>query len=152
MNRNYAIKDKDREVLSFNGLLTKNVGLVRMADNQYTSIIWLTQGKYTIVDNEDWEHEGRSNAVLDIEWSLLKTDYEDRAKAALTELLILDEGCLESALFGMLKEVSAQRGEPYERYMFACMKLESPDTYNEYKGQLKAAIQAYIQTAIKGEK
>lgn len=61
---NYVIKDKDREVISFNGLLTKIVGLVRMADNQYTSIIWLKQGFYTIVDSADYENLSKLKIYL----------------------------------------------------------------------------------------
>lgn len=34
----------------------------------------------------DWEHEGRKNEILDIEWGLLKDDYYQKAKAVLSAL------------------------------------------------------------------
>lgn len=34
----------------------------------------------------NWEHDGRANEVLDIEWRLLKTDYIDKAKAIIEHL------------------------------------------------------------------
>jgi len=41
----------------------------------------------------NWEHEGRSNAIIDVEWSLLKSDYEDKAKAAI--LAMLESGVIK---------------------------------------------------------
>lgn len=40
----------------------------------------------------DWEHEGRKNQILDVEWILLKSDYCQKAQAALACIVKLMEG------------------------------------------------------------
>jgi len=48
-------KKQRRKNVGFLTPSNQNVGLVRMTDSQYSSIIWLTQNKYSIVDNEDYQ-------------------------------------------------------------------------------------------------
>jgi hypothetical protein len=48
-------KRQSRKNVGFFTASNQNEGLTRVTDFPYTSIIWLTQGKFAIVDNDDYE-------------------------------------------------------------------------------------------------
>ena len=54
-NHEISHKRQSRKNVGFFTASNQNEGLTRMTDFPYTSIIWLTQDKYAIVDNDDYE-------------------------------------------------------------------------------------------------
>lgn len=55
MNDNFCHKRQSRTSLRLVTAFNQNVLEVRMTGYQYSSIIWLSQDRYTIIDNEDYK-------------------------------------------------------------------------------------------------